>query len=225
MKKLLIATAVFATLAVSATAQAATPYIEGQLGYANLGDVDTNTYTGTSGNITATNLRLTADYDSSATFGAEFGFKDVIVPNLRIGASISTMKFDLKSAELNGVITDGVDTITGPVTVTRADLASVGANSDNRVNLYMVNAYYDFKNSTDFTPFVGFGLGLADIKNAKGTEFAYSINAGAKYNIDKNIYVGAKGTYTRVSGPEDEIGIKYQNIDVYTANLAVGYEF
>ena len=135
------------------------------------------------------------------------------------------MKFDLNSAQINGVITNGSTTYTGPVTVTAANLASVGANFDNRVNLYMLNAYYDFKTSTDFTPFVGFGIGLADIKNAKDTEFAYSVNAGAKYNIDKNVYVGAKGAYTRVNGPTDQLGIKFQDIAVYSANVSIGYEF
>ena len=225
IKKIFTATAVIASLAVSVAAQAATPYVEGQLGFANLDNVDTNSYSGTSGSVTVTGLRANLDYDSSATYGAEFGFKDVIDPGLRIAVSISTMKFDLNSAQINGVITNGSTTYTGPVTVTAANLASVGANFDNRVNLYMLNAYYDFKTSTDFTPFVGFGIGLADIKNAKDTEFAYSVNAGAKYNIDKNVYVGAKGAYTRVNGPTDQLGIKFQDIAVYSANVSIGYEF
>jgi opacity protein-like surface antigen len=89
----------------------------------------------------------------------------------------------------------------------------------------MANAYYDFKNDSKFTPFVGFGLGVADIKNAKDNEFTYSLNAGAKYNIDKNVYVGAKAAYTNINGPADQLGLKYQNIEIYTANVALGYEF
>lgn len=233
MKKLIAITAALATLAVSATAEALTPYVEGQLGIARLDDVNPNPYSEILGydvyngnllSITKTTIRDKREYDSSATFGAEFGFKDVIVPNLRIGASISTMKFDLKSVQIDAVITLGsfgvIDTLTGT-----SNKDSVGSLFYNRVNLYMLNAYYDFKTSTAFTPFVGFGIGLADIKNAKDNEFAYSVNAGAKYNIDKNVYVGAKGAYTRVNGPTDQLGIKYQDIDVYSANLSIGYEF
>lgn len=225
MKKLLTASLITGLFTLSYSAHAASPYIEGQLGMANADSVDTNTYNGTASGITAVGLRASLEYDNSATFGVEFGFKDVIIPNLRIGASIQTLNFDLDSAEINGSITNGATTFTGPVTVTSADLSSAGLTFDNRVNLFMVNTYYDFKTSTNFTPFVGFGIGLADIENAKDNEFAYSLNAGAKYNIDKNMYVGAKAVYTRVSGPEDELGIKFNDIDVYSANLSIGYEF
>ena len=89
----------------------------------------------------------------------------------------------------------------------------------------MLNTYYDFKTSTDFTPFVGFGIGLADIENAEDNAFAYSVSAGAKYNIDKNVYVGAKGAYTRIDGPTDQFGIEFKDIAVFSANVSVGYEF
>lgn len=226
MKKLLTATAVIAAISTSATALAATPYVEGALGYANARDVDTNTYSGTLGSASASNAKVSLDYDSSAVFGAEFGFKDVLVPNVRVGASVATMKFDLNRAQLSsGSVNDGTTTYNAPYTISKADVDSYGVNLDNRVNLYMLNAYYDFKNTSDFTPFVGFGIGLADVKKAKDNEFAYSLSAGAKYNIEKNIYLGAKAAYTRVNGPTDEIGIKYQNMAMYSASVMVGCEF
>ena len=182
-------TAFLAATTLSISSQAATPYVEGQIGYANASKVNTNTYSGTVDGITATNLMGKLNYDSSASFGAEIGMKDALVQNLRIGASITTMKFDLKNAVISGSLTDGVDTVSGSLPITAADFATVGVSFDNRVNLYMANAYYDFKNDSKFTPFVGFGLGVADIKNAKDNEFTYSLNAGAKYNIDKNVFV------------------------------------
>ena len=96
------------------------------------------------------------------------------------------------------------------------------------INLYMANAYYDFKNSTPFTPYVGAGLGLASIKDTKGTELAYSLMAGAKYNINNNVYVGAKGTYTRVNSPTSNkygVDIELDDIDLWRADAVVGYEF
>ena len=217
---------IFAVSIASINAQAATPYVEGQIGYANASKVNTNTYNGeVEPGITATDLKGSLNYDSSASFGAEIGMKDVLVPNLRLGASITTMKFDLKNATISGSVTDGVDTISGSLPITAAQFASVGLNFDNRVNLYMANAYYDFKNDSQFTPFVGFGLGVADIKNATDNEFAYTLNAGAKYNIDKNVYIGAKAAYTNINGPSDELGLKYQNLEIFTANVALGYEF
>jgi opacity protein-like surface antigen len=222
----ILTTSVIVALSATAiTAQAATPYVEGQIGYANASKVNTNTYSGTVDGITATNLMGKLNYDSSASFGAEIGIKDLLVPNLRVGASFTTMKFDLKNAVISGSLTDGVDTVSGSLPISAADFATVGVSFDNRVNLYMANAYYDFKNDSKFTPFVGVGLGVADIKNAKDSEFTYSVNAGAKYNIDKNLYVGAKAAYTNINGPADQLGLKYQNIELYTANLSLGYEF
>jgi opacity protein-like surface antigen len=228
--KTVLTSAVLAAFAASLSAQAetpkaATPYIEGQIGFADLDSVHAKSFTGNIGSATATNLSAKLDYDSSATYGAEVGLKDVLIPNLRIGASYTTVKFDLDSAKINGVVTNGGTTYTGPAKVSDNQLASVGLDFDNRVNLYMVNAYYDFKTFTNFTPFIGVGLGVADIKNAKDLEFAYSANVGAKYNITQNIYVGLKGVYTRVNGPKDDNGFNYKDIDVYTANLALGFEF
>lgn len=225
IKKHLIATAVISALASSsAFAADLKGYIEAQVGYTDLSKVNTNTYSGTADGITATNLMGKLNYDSSASFGAEYGLNDVIVDNLRVGVSFSTMKFDLKNAVISGSLTDGVTTYTGPVTLSAADFASVGVSLDNRVYLYMANAYYDFKNKSPFTPFVGFGLGVADIKNADGNEFAYSLNAGAKYNIDKNVYVGAKAAYTNINGPTDQLGIKFKNIDAYSVNVSLGFD-
>ena len=87
-------TAFLAATTLSISSQAATPYVEGQIGYANASKVNTNTYSGTVDGITATNLMGKLNYDSSASFGAEIGMKDALVQNLRIGASITTMKFD-----------------------------------------------------------------------------------------------------------------------------------
>lgn len=227
MKNILLATAIISALGSSQAFADDTTlkgYIEAQLGYSNLSKVNTNTYSGTVDGVTATNLMGKLNYDSSASFGAEYGLNDVIVDNLRVGVSFSTMKFDLKNAVINGSLTDGVTTYTGPDTFSAADFASIGVSFDNRVYLYMANAYYDFKNKTPFTPFVGFGMGVADIKNADGNEFAYALHAGAKYHINNNVYIGAKATYTNINGPTDQLGIKFNNIDAYSANLALGFE-
>jgi opacity protein-like surface antigen len=225
VKRVLTGATFVVAMSVAISAQAATAYIEGQVGYAGPNNVDTNTYSGTSGGITATNLKGTLDYKSDYMVGAEFGFKDVLVPNFRVGVSYSTVKFDLNKAVISGSVTNGTNTITGPITASAADFASVGVNLDNRINLYMLNAYYDFKNSTDFTPFVGIGIGFADISHAKDNEFAYSINAGGKYYVDKNFYLGIKAAYTRINGPTDELGVKYDDISATSGHILAGYDF
>ncbi|WP_392562302.1 outer membrane beta-barrel protein [Orbus sturtevantii] len=70
-----------------------------------------------------------------------------------------------------------------------------GAYSDEDANLkigqstLMVNGYYDFYNSTDFTPYVGAGLGMSFIKykdeytNVSKTQLAWSAMAGVSYKV------------------------------------------
>lgn len=224
MKKLLTTTTLITAISTSATAIAATPYVEGSLGYAKARDVDTDAF-GSSGSGYTRSETYKLNYESSATFGAEFGYKDVLMPNLRIGASVATMKFDLKSAHLDTTTISGAITTFDTGNLTPAEVADEGLNFNSRVNLYMLNAYYDFKNTTAFTPFVGLGVGLADIRRAKDQKFAYVLNAGAKYNIDKNMYLGAKAAYTIINGPTDEFGINYHDLAMYSANVMVGYEF
>lgn len=226
MKKLLLAAAV-AAISSGAFAADLKPYIEGQLGYANLNDVDSKTISDSVGNVRVSG-KLKLNYDSDATYGFEIGAKDVGIENLRIGASYSRAEFDFKSAGLTATIsTDGGGTtISG--SASRSQLGSYASSLDAKLNLYMLNAYYDFKNSSLFTPFVGAGIGFADIKNTKDNEFAFSLSAGGRYNINNNLYLGAKGSYVRVNGPTIQVdGGDYgtEDVDLWKAEALLGYQF
>ncbi|MBQ0534881.1 MULTISPECIES: outer membrane protein [Providencia] len=81
--------------------------------------------------------------------------------------------------------------------------------NDITLNTFMINTYYDFKNQTNFTPYVSVGLGLASIKhkaqyissevNSGGSEydafsksktnsnFAWSLGLGSQYAINDNL--------------------------------------
>lgn len=81
--------------------------------------------------------------------------------------------------------------------------------NDITLNTFMINTYYDFKNETDFTPYVSVGLGLASVKhkaqfissevNSGGSEydassksktnsnFAWSLGLGSQYAINDNL--------------------------------------
>lgn len=230
MKKLLIAASI-ATISSVAIAAELKPYIEGQLGYANLNDVDTKTL-----NVSGTNFRAAAKlnmkYDSDATYGGEIGLSDFLMPNFRIGASYSRSEFDFKNANLSASGTATINGVNysgaGTANVTRADMGNLADQVDAKLNLYMLNAYYDFKNSTQFTPFVGVGIGLADIKNTKDNEFAYSASAGGKYNFNNNLYLGVKGSYVRVNAPTvrvDSVDVALEDVDLWKAEALLGYQF
>ena len=224
MKKFLIA-AMVAAISSGALAADLKPYIEGQLGITSLDDVDTKAYSGSFGGGTAS-ASAKIEYDNSVSGGFEIGANNVGIENLRIGASYNRMNFDMEkvtgsitAAGISG-ITDG--TYTGDIT---SYVRSAGVPLDNSVNLYMANAYYDIKNASAFTPFVGLGIGMADAQNAKDNEFAWSASVGGKYSIDKNMYLGLKGSYTSVNGITDKIGLEYKDMDAYSAHALLGYQF
>ncbi len=221
MRKILLLLALISSSALAAELK---PYLEGQLGFASLDDVDTK-LNGAIGGGTAT-ASAKIKYDHSVSGGFEIGANNVGIENLRIGVSYNRMKFDMDKVT-GSITTTGVTgfengTLSGDITST---VRSAGISLDNSVNLYMANAYYDIKNASAFTPFVGLGMGMANVQNAKDNEFAWSASVGGKYNIDKNMYLGLKGSYTSVNGITDKIGLEYKDMDAYSAHALLGYQF
>jgi opacity protein-like surface antigen len=85
------------------------------------------------------------------------------------------------------------------------------AETDNIT--YMLNAYYDFNTGTKFTPYFGFGLGIANInskikydsvalegQNTRGdtetNNFAYNLGIGIGYAVNERISVDFGYRYT-----------------------------
>lgn len=191
------------------------------------------------------NLRIGVSYSQSKIDLKKLSIPGTITIKDNAGTSIVTavgsVNIDRNSIGLSGTYTYldsfGVPTTaSGSESVTNADLDPDVVDEKNQllndfkqhINLYMINAYYDFKNTTSFTPFLGVGVGVASLKDTKDNEFAFSLSGGAKYNIDKNIYIGAKGTFTRVNGPTSNkygVDIGLDNIDIWKADVLLGYQF
>ncbi len=84
--------------------------------------------------------------------------------------------------------------------VIKANGIQYAGGSYSSVYAYMANAFYDFKNSTAFTPYLGGGLGVAHGKFGDGStdttstdnELAYQLMTGVSYDINKNntVYIG-----------------------------------
>jgi opacity protein-like surface antigen len=88
-----------------------------------------------------------------------------------------------------------------------------GTDVKTNVKTYFVNAYYDYKINDELIPYVGFGLGVANIKNKysagveeyfyyDGTEdtnaFAFNISVGANYKVAKNVFIDVGYRYTNL---------------------------
>jgi opacity protein-like surface antigen len=207
-------------------ANAADVYVEGQVGTTWMADVDTDKYSGTVDGITATNLMATLEYDAGLTMGAEIGFSKFGVKNMRLGLSAKKFKAKFNAMELNGSLTDGTTTVTGPVTAKRSDFGSIANSLDNKVQVYYLTGYYDFPTDNKLTPYVGVGVGLADIQNAIDKEFALGLSAGANYVVTEKIYLGMRLDYSRIAaGVTDKIGITYEAMQSVSALATIGFHF
>ena len=204
------------------------PYIEAQINYHNPDDVSSNTLSGASthnGITTSGSIKIVNEYDNETAAGVEFGFS--VSDNSRIGFAYTRPDFELDKITLTGTLTDGTTTLTDAGTFSRDQLATVGPADtfDNEVRLLSMNYYYDFDLSSEIKPFLGFGVGIANIENAKDNELALSLHGGAKYYLSDKVYLGGKASYSQIQGPTDGFGFKYEDIDFWTATLALGYEF
>ena len=224
MKKLVILLFTFSLLGLQ-TVNSEEFYIEGQVNYNQVDDVDTKTYSGTAGGLTFSNLKASNEYDSDIGLGFEVGAKNVSNSNLRIGLSYSESKIELEKTTLSGSVTDGTTTLTGPASFSREDVASVGLTFDNDVKSYSLNAYYDLETNGTFTPYVGVGLGQVDIENANDKELSKSLYLGGRHSVNDQMYVGLKGAYTMIDGPTDKLGLSYKDITQKSLSLIVGYNF
>ena len=224
MKKITTITLLLVTTSFNAYAQVK-GYVEGQIKYTQVQDLDTKTYSGTAGGVTFTNLKGKLEYDSDIGYGIEVGIREFLNKNVRLGVSYVENKIELKKATGSGTATNGIETANFALSPTLKQIRDAGLNFDNDVKTYSLNAYYDFDNVNGLIPFIGAGLGQTDIQNAKDKELTKSLYLGAKYFVDKNMYVGAKGTYSMIDGPEDKLGIKYDDITLYAVTLSVGYQF
>ena len=224
MKKLILILSIFSLLGLQSV-NSEEFYIEGQVNYNQVDDVDTKTFSGTVGGLTFSDLKASNEYDSDIGLGFEVGAKNVSNSNLRIGLSYNESKIEFKKTTGSGTVTDGTTTVDFAISATKAELASIGLSFDNDVKSYSLNAYYDLETNGTFTPYVGVGLGQVDIENANDKELSKSLYLGGRHSIDDKMYVGIKGAYTMIDGPSDKIGLTYDDITQKSLSVIVGYNF
>ena len=203
--------------------QATNIYAEGRLGYFTASDVSTETYSGTESGITFNNFKGDLEYEDDFFFGGEVGVD--LNNGFRIGLSYRDLELSFDSATVTGSATDGTTTIDVNAPVSRDDVSSLGLTFDSDAQVLMASVYYDFETDHSLTPFLGLGIGQADIKNVKSDESVISVAAGARYDLQDNWYLTGSASYMQIDGGEDELGIRYEDIDVYLFDIGIGYNF
>lgn len=182
--------------------------------------------------------------DANAT-GADFDNEDGWVTSFAAGYDWSGQGVDLRT-ELEYSLYHQVDYDASNSTGIVAVGAAGSASADIDVQTLMFNVFYDFENSSKFTPYLGLGAGLAFINvdvtvddgfgsmtadnvDMDATNFAWAASAGCSYELTEMVeldlqlrYVdfGDSGTYS-----EDGNSAQIKNMSSTDAMLGIRFTF
>lgn len=192
-------------LSISTISFADGPYVRGNLGLAMLSDSDVSdsTFPGISAEV---------DFDNGYALGFAMGYG---FQSTRIEAEIAYQKNELDI---------------GTFTVAGGGSDSVPLKGDTSSLAFLVNGYFDFKNSTAITPFITAGLGLAKVNvndfNVSGSGFpsesdddivfAYQVGLGVGYALNGRITIDTNYRYFATADPEFKtIEAEYSSHNIY----------
>ena len=202
-------------------------YVEIGLGLVIISDPSTEPLTGTSpnGDITYNNLRLNLESENATAWSFEYGRHIDRNFGLRTGVNYSSFKGKIKRIYGTGSYTYNGTTYNVSNSLNRSEVPNA-ASYDTSINILSANLYKDFDQAdSNFTPYIGLGLGQADINNTSGKENVSSLTVGFNYDIYDSTYIGGKFLYNKVSGPTNNDGLKYEDINLKTWSLQIGRRF
>jgi len=123
----------------------------------------------------------------------------------------------------NGVLASIEFPLSGPVTSTS----------------FLINNYFDFESESSFTPYLGFGLGVARLTvdsttpvvglvgvDDSTTEFAYKLMAGSSYKVTSNFDLTFEYAFFGTTDPtfEDRAGADGKT-EVHNHNINAGFKY
>ena len=221
-------TVAFAGVLLSTTAMAQDvqlkPYVEGQISRVMIDDVDANTSIQGGGFNAA--IALVGEYEDATAFGAEVGLAGIGGTGFRVGLGYTTFDAELEAVNVSAAVSfNGTVLFAGAGRVTAEQLENAGADIGEEVRAYSINSYYDLDLGSSFKPYLGVGVGKADIENVKDNEIMLSGYAGVNYLISNGLYAGLRASIHNIEGFEDEAGIIYDDVRVYAVGAVLGYSF
>ena len=215
-----------ASLWLGALANAGGAYIEGRLGAIALGDLSgTGVVDSTIGFA-----RLEGDvaghlsYNETFVLGAEFGVEEVFGTSLRIAASLDGFQPDLSNANLDADLTiNGVDVPDTPDNspLTADAVTDLGLDFNHRTVIASGNAFFDLDLGA-VVPYVGAGYGVLLVENANQYETGFLVHAGVRYDPTPLTYIGARFTWYRGNGPQDDTGVNFDTFETQAFAVSIG---
>ena len=226
LRKIILFTVASLPVAANAEITESQNYAEFGFGIITPSDASTEALTGSSGGVTFNNLRANIEYEDATIWSLEYGRQLDTRLGLRVGVNYSSFKLKLKRLYGSGSYTYSGTTYNVTTNYNRSEISGSGVTFDNNVKILSFNMYKDFnQENSDFQPFLGFGLGQADIENAKDKEMAYSLILGVNYELSDKTYIGGRFQNTSISGPTDSLGVKYEDAGAQTWMVTIGTRF
>ncbi len=211
MNLIKIASIAAAGFAITGTAAAQEYYVGGSIGFAQQNDSSNSGSTGafTTGNLgdgstldvaAGTPYGWDTEFDSGTSFAGEFGAR--FGNGWRAGLELVNSSADVDThtgVTLGGGSIDAVDAaaIAGSPTPLGASVAAVVADGQGDISNtgIFVNGYYDFNPQGALQPYVGAGVGFANVDVAyqpsgisviddSETKLAYQVKAGATWRLE-----------------------------------------
>ena len=222
MKKILLTTIAVAAFAQGASAlEAGKMYMRADLGY-NFSSPKLGDKIATGKDKTDGIFQKTSQSNRLKGFAGDIGFGYALSDSIRtdVTLNMSQGKKTLKDVTLSNTIGN----INKPATGTDGLLTSKVSLKEKKLGL-MANAYYDFNNASEFTPYVMAGVGVSrgsleakisgyetgttgdavktaseTIKSKNSTSIAYQVGVGVGYEMSKDIFLDVGYKMSGTSG-------------------------
>lgn len=154
-------------------------YVSGNLAFAMASDSDLT-------DSTVPGVTVNTEFDTGLALGAALGYD---FNRFRVEGEISYQKNDVDKISAQGGFFD--------------------ETGDAKALSFLINGYFDLKNSSAFTPYVSAGLGFAQVEfnnlnisglgfsgsNDEDTVFAYQVGIGVGYAVTEKVTIDVKYRY------------------------------
>lgn len=193
-------------------------YVEGQVGHSSINDIMFHGNTFETGE-----LDVVFELENSFAYGVEVGIKNFEKHNvLRVSLAWSKLDTEIKNAF--GDLQGGTLYPAGPFN--DAEVLPFGLDFtvlNSGADIYSANIYYDFPTQWKFRPYLGIGLGFAELENY---ESGILLSLGGEYAINDHFSWGLKYQHSKFSiGDDADLNWQYGSLKANVISGTLSYKF
>ena len=112
------------------------------------------------------------------------------------------------------------------ITSNGGEVGDIDVDADSTIDGYLASIYYDFENSSKWTPFVGGSLGSvnADIDGEDASSFYYGAQVGVSYEVNNQFDIVGKVSYLHANDLDYDV-LEDVSTGAVSARLGVRFTF